>query len=117
MERRCSKCKQTKNLKAGFYRYKRGRGGYQAQCKACMGRYKRTPQPVARKVLDRERETGFRVLGCPGGVYRRGAEFSRNDFLESLAGLVWPDGMEVEDIADHRRYTVRGYTLQELKTA
>ena len=76
-----------------------------------MGTYKRTSKAVARKVLDRARETGFRVLGCPGGIYRRGAEFSRNDFLESLAGLVWPEGMEVEDIVDHEQYVVHGYQL------
>ena len=117
MERRCSKCKQPKNLTTDFYRYKRGKGGYQAQCKTCMRGYKRTRTSEARKVLDRERETGFRVLGCPGGIYRRGAEFSRNDFLESLAGLVWPEGMEVEDIADNRRYRVHGYQLLELEVA
>jgi hypothetical protein len=78
-----------------------------------MRRYKRTDKSVAKKALDRERETGFRVLICPGGAYRRGAEFSRNDFLESLAGLVWPEGMEVEDIADHEQYVVHGYQLIE----
>lgn len=117
MERRCSKCSHTKNLKAGFYRYKRGRGGYQAQCKACMRGYKRTRKSEAKKVLDRQRETGFRVLRCPGGLFRSGAEFSRSDFLESLAGLVWPEGMDVEDIADHKCYTVHGYQLLELVIA
>ena len=80
-----------------------------------MGQYKRTSKPVARKVLDRERETGYRVVTCPGGAYKRGAEFSRNDFLTSLAGLVWPDGMEVEDIADRERYVVHGYSLLRLE--
>ena len=117
MERRCSKCKQPKNLTTDFYRYKRGKGGYQAQCKTCMRSYKRTRTSEARKVLDRERETGFRILECPGRIYSRGAEFSRNDFLESLAGLVWPEGMEVEDIADNRRYRVHGYQLLELEVA
>jgi hypothetical protein len=117
MERRCSKCQQTKNLRTDFYRYTRGRDGYQAQCKMCMRRYKRTDRTVARKQLDRPRETGFRVIACPGGAYKRGAEFSRNDFLESLAGLVWPEGMEVMDIADNRCYKVHGYTLLELEVA
>lgn len=114
MERRCSKCKKTKNLTADFYRYKRGRAGHQAQCKACMRGYKRTRKSVVRKVLDRARETGYRVLNCPGGIYRRGAEFSRNDFLESLAGMVWPEGMEVEDIADGKHYRVHGHILEEI---
>jgi len=111
MERRCSKCKQTKNLKSSFYRYKRGRGGFQAQCKDCMGRYKRATKPVAKKVMYRERETGFRVLECPGRVYSPGAEFSRNDFLESLVHLVWPNGMTVKDIASKDDYMVRGKIL------
>ena len=111
MERRCSKCKQTKNLKSSFYRYKRGRGGFQAQCKVCMGKYKRPQKEVARKHLNRARETGFRVLECPGRTYRPGAEFSRNDFLESLIHMVWPDGMTVQDIASKDNYMVRGKIL------
>jgi hypothetical protein len=111
MERRCSRCKQTKNLTTGFYRYKRGRDGFQAQCKACMRKYKRTRKPVAKQTLDRAKETGFRVLECPGRVYRQGAEFSRADFLESLAHYVWPTGMEVEDIADQEQYVVHGKLL------
>jgi hypothetical protein len=111
MERRCSKCKQTKNLRTDFYRYKRGRDGFQAQCKACMRRYKRTDKSVERRKLHRERETGYRVWECPGRIYRRGAEFSRNDFLESLSGMVWPDGMIVEDIASEEHYMVRGTVL------
>ena len=112
MDRRCSSCHVSKELTINFYRYKRGLAGYQAQCKLCMRRYKRTKNPKV--IKEKKRTAGYRVLSCPDKVYAKGVTFSAFDFLTSLAGMVWPVGMIVEDINTLVQYEIMGYSLREL---
>lgn len=112
MNRVCSKCHTSKELATNYYHYKRGRGGYQAQCKVCMRLYK-IDKFIPRKQVDRIREQGFRIVYCPDGIFSKGAEFSRHDFLVSLAGGAWPNNMIVEDIETRINWKVRGTTLVE----
>ena len=50
MKRTCTRCKEEKPLKTGFYKHRLGKNGYRAECKVCSRSFKsQTPQ----KVLDR----------------------------------------------------------------
>jgi len=57
----------------------------------------------------------YRILYDPSKTFRRGAEFSKTDFLESLSGKVWSRGTVVLDIETGEKFYVVGIKMLRLE--
>ncbi len=111
------------------YRFNSNLGRYRSDCRFCESytRYMRSRSPdrldeyrkyqreYKRKVYEMAiNHKPYQVLYDPERMYRRGAEFSKADFENSLAGTVWPQGMFVRYLDNKKCYRVTGTELAEV---